>query len=121
MCMTRAMRKRFQKRQPNPQQQVFVDSLLSGMSPGEAASAAGYHNQQPDKAASVLLSKPWVAGAVASGTLQRAMEGEALSEKWLRDRLIEGIGKPMRSSQVACLLAACRTIPGFFKDKEGDV
>lgn len=126
MRMTRLIRKRFSKRKPNPQQQVFVDALLSGMSPAEAASAAGYHGTgtatyTPEKAASVLLAKPWVAGAVAAGALDRAMEGEELSAGWLRDKLIAGIEKPMRSSQVQCLLAACRTIPGFFKDKEGAV
>lgn len=126
MRMTRLLRKRFSKRRPNPQQQAFVDGLLSGMSPAAAAEAAGYRGNQsstytPEKAASVLLSKPWVASAVAAGALQRAMEGEELSAGWLRDKLITGIEKPMRSSQVQCLLAACRTIPGFFKDREGDV
>jgi hypothetical protein len=32
---------------------------------------------------------------------------------------VEGVLKPMKSSQLECLLALSRTIPGFYKDKVG--
>ena len=113
--MTKAIRKRL-PRPLNPQQRRFVECLLSGMSAADAASTAGYHGQN---AQYVLLNKPHVNAAVVSGALERAKESGELSAEWLRDKLLEGIAKPMRSSQVQCLQMACRTIPSFFKDKEG--
>ncbi len=117
------LKQRLSEPKPNPQQQQFVDFVLAGMMPAEAAKKAGYASgdgptYDANKAASVLMAKPWIAAAIAQGALNKAKEGGALSENWLKDKLLEGISKPMRSSQVQCLLAACRTIPGFFKDKE---
>ncbi len=98
-------------------------NILAGMQPSQAAESAGYGSGDGDtydcsKAASVLLGKPHIAAAIAQGAVQQAKEAGAISEQWLIDKLVEGIGRPMKSSQVMCLLAACRTIPNFFKDKQ---
>jgi hypothetical protein len=104
------------------QQQQFVDGILSGLTPAQAAQAAGYcrgtgRTYSPAKAASAVMSKPHIKAALGRAAMAKATEGGGqLSEQWLRDQLVAGAAHGLRESQVACLSMLCRW---FFKDKTG--
>lgn len=119
-----------------PQQQKFVDFLLGGLQPGEAAEQAGYgmagaKTYNRDKAASVLLAKSHVAKAIRDGRTKQREQRAACRPELSRSEIVADLDDIARMAneagsgawQAQCLLKVAELkakLMGLFQQSPGD-
>jgi hypothetical protein len=87
-------------------QRAFVDFILAGLSPSEAAEQSGYGTgdaptYNTHKAASVLLAKPWIATAIRDGKQRQRDERSAIRPELSRSEVISDLDDIARAATEA--------------------
>jgi len=91
--MTKPVTRKLRNQPLTKQQAQFVSFILAGLQPHQAAEQSGYargdsRNYDSHKAASVLLSKPWIAQAIQAGREKQLAEKAAARPELSLNELI---------------------------------